>query len=71
MVYVNAVDSLQQMTSPSPPTTVVTYQPTSIFQVVQSQPTFQDPGITEYKPILNNIEEAKPMMLRSSDTSNK
>lgn len=63
VVYVNAVDSLQQLTSPpsdspSPPTTVVTYQPTSIFQVVQSQPTFQDPNIAEYKPMLNiNNEE--------------
>lgn len=67
VVYVNAVDSLQQMTSPtsdspSPPTTVVTYQPTSIFQVVQSQPTFQDPGIPEYKPMLHNEETSNDVI---------
>lgn len=67
VVYVNAVDSLQHLTSPpsdspSPPTTVVTYQPTSIFQVVQSQPTFQDPGITEYKPILNHEETSNDVI---------
>ena len=63
VVYVNAVDTLQHMTSPpndspSPPTTVVTYQPTSIFQVVQSQPTFQE----EYKPILNNEETSNDVI---------
>jgi len=67
VVYVNAVDSLQQLTtppsnSPSPPTTMVTYQPTSIFQVVQSQPTFQDPSITEYKPILNHEETSNDVI---------
>lgn len=68
VVYVNAVDSLQQLAttpssdSPSPPTTMVTYQPTSIFQVVQSQPTFQDPNIPEYKPIINNEEAANDVI---------
>ena len=61
------VDSLQQLTSPpsgspSPPTTVVTYQPTSIFQVVQSQPTFQDPGIAKYKPMLHNEDTSSEVI---------
>lgn len=76
VVYVNAVDSLQHMASPpsdspSPPTTVVTYQPTSIFQVVQSQPTFQDPGgITEYKPILNNEEASHDVIDQVTQATN-
>ncbi|XP_065883116.1 NGFI-A-binding protein 1-like [Dysidea avara] len=62
VVYVTPVDAMQQpvSTSPSgspssPPTTVVTYQPTSIFQVaVPSQPAFQNSSTTDYSRVSNS-----------------